>query len=169
MTNTTLARLTRADALLVELAASTPGSSALAELRSHLTAIRAELGGIPHDEAELRRLYVDEGQSVSEIAQRFGCSVSTVTATMDRVGIARRPRGPRKLFEVRGMGEDGAALTGFYGAGRSREEAEPWIARMFTRKDVVTVELWVSNEAAIEARDPKRKLVETVSRERRAA
>jgi hypothetical protein len=42
----------------------------------------------------LRRLYVDEGLTIAEIAARFGCGATTVSRRLRRQGIVARPRGP---------------------------------------------------------------------------
>lgn len=48
------------------------------------------------DKDELRRRYLDEGQTVSEIARNFGVSERTVARAMDAHAIARRPHGRKR-------------------------------------------------------------------------
>jgi transposase-like protein len=43
--------------------------------------------------AELQRLYVEHGLSLSEIAARYGCSLTTVWRRLKAAGIAARPDG----------------------------------------------------------------------------
>jgi hypothetical protein len=74
------------------------------------------------------------------------------------------------LFEIRGMNAGGEAVTGFYGAGTIQKDIGPWVARLLERRsDVASVQVWSSIDAEIPVANPRRKLVETVTRERRAA
>src|SRR5229473_4868045 len=45
------------------------------------------------DAAELRRLYMDEGLSMSALAERFGCSLTTIWRKLKANGIDSRPDG----------------------------------------------------------------------------
>jgi Homeodomain-like domain-containing protein len=45
------------------------------------------------DQEELRRLYVDERLTTTEIAARLGCGPTTIRRRLDRFNIAARPRG----------------------------------------------------------------------------
>jgi hypothetical protein len=45
--------------------------------------------------AELKRLYLDDGLTIEEIAVRFDCSATTIRRRMADLGILARPRGPR--------------------------------------------------------------------------
>jgi len=48
------------------------------------------------DTEEVRRLYVDEGQSAADIADRLGCSTSAVYHRLTGAGVPRRSRGSRR-------------------------------------------------------------------------
>ena len=47
------------------------------------------------DADEIRRLYVDEGWTMAELAEHYGCSETTIRRRLDELGIATHPRGPR--------------------------------------------------------------------------
>lgn len=44
-------------------------------------------------EAEIARLYRDEDMSLVELAERFGAHRWTISRTLRRLGVPRRPRG----------------------------------------------------------------------------
>lgn len=47
----------------------------------------------PIDDHELRRLYVDEGLSLEDVARHAGCAASTVALRLARLGVKIRDRG----------------------------------------------------------------------------
>ena len=51
------------------------------------------------DEPTLRRMYVDEGLTIRQIARALHTSTKTVLAALDQYGIERRSRGPRRRLE----------------------------------------------------------------------
>jgi hypothetical protein len=50
---------------------------------------------VPIDKETLKRRYVDERLTASEIAHKVGCGVTTIFRRLERFGIAARVRGPR--------------------------------------------------------------------------
>ncbi len=46
------------------------------------------------DAEEIRRLYVDEGWTMAELAEHYGCSEMTIRRRLDDLGVPTRPRGP---------------------------------------------------------------------------
>jgi hypothetical protein len=86
------------------------------------------------------------------------------------IGPTLRESHREPLYEIRGLDAGGEPVTRFYGAGTIRGDVAPWVARMFERRrEVASVELWRSIDPEVTTRDPRRELVETVTRERRAA
>lgn len=89
------------------------------------------MGREPVNDEELRRLYVEEGLSLNEVAVRAGQARSTVTLRLAALGVEirskGRPRGPvpvvvdgallRQLYEIEGMGVHAVAAQ--LGVGRS--------------------------------------------------
>ena len=76
------------------------------------------------NENTLRRLYIEEKQSIEEIGDRLGCSSRTVSRWMDKFGIQKRPRGS----EPRGPYKDERKLLELY---ESREMTVGQIAEKF--------------------------------------
>jgi hypothetical protein len=68
------------------------------------------------DVAELRRLYLDEGLSMSALAERCGCSLTTIWRKLKAAGIEARPDGGSPLYPRQNFGGDlaeKAYLIGF--------------------------------------------------------
>jgi hypothetical protein len=55
------------------------------------------------DVAALRRMYVDERMTTTEIARGLKCGGSTVIRRLREIGIPRRPRGPSLALRRRGV------------------------------------------------------------------
>lgn len=55
---------------------------------------------VPVERKLLTRLYVDERLTTGQIAQRLGCTATTILRRLRRFGIAPRPRGPRRRRET---------------------------------------------------------------------
>src|SRR5579859_3383225 len=50
------------------------------------------------DTAELRRLYLDEGLSLSAIAARYGCALTTIWRRLQAAGVTRREGGSEPKY-----------------------------------------------------------------------
>lgn len=186
----------------------------LAEIRDEIaSAVGTPPPGVKDiDPGTLWRLYHDEMLSTKQVAERLGCSASTVVRAMERAGIpAREPGRPMKvrlcrcgaevaggralcvdcrreywrsrkpravvqpkprevLFEIRGLDASGVAVTGFYGAGTSKDDLGTWVARMFDgRVRVAAVEVWMSVDPEISTAAPRRERIRVERREGRKA
>ncbi len=68
------------------------------------------------DAAELRRLYVEEGMSMNALAERCGCSLTTIWRKLKAAGIEPRPDGGSPLYaryDFSGNRAEMAYLIGF--------------------------------------------------------
>lgn len=63
------------------------------------------------DASELRRLYEDEGLSMSTLAVRCGCSLTTIWRKLKAAGIASRPDGGAQHFPRRDFSDDPAEMA----------------------------------------------------------
>jgi hypothetical protein len=64
---------------------------------------RARALGFADSAAFLRQRYLMDGCSVAELAEALDCAEITITAEMDRLGIARRPQAERLEFGRRAL------------------------------------------------------------------
>jgi Mor family transcriptional regulator len=96
-------------------------------------------------EPELVEAY-EAGATVEELAERHGCSVTTVRAVLEEQGVTLRPRGPRSPLEGRE-----ASLAADYEAGATiRELASRYGANQRTIRKVLS-------ECGVTMRPPGRK------------
>jgi transposase-like protein len=63
------------------------------------------------DVAELRRLYVDEGLSMSALAERSGCSLTTIWRKLKAARIESRPDGGLPQYPRRDFSGDPAEMA----------------------------------------------------------
>lgn len=73
------------------------------------------------------------------------------------------------IFEVVGLDAGGEQTTLFYGAGTDMEKVDRYVDALFVKPRVATVQLWTSPDVELTTAGPRRELVRTITRERRAA